>query len=87
MKQDKYSSANQLWNGGATEVQQLNPEDPTKDSSSGPSQLNWKLYEGAIIKSEARTTGVQIKRSAKLLSMIGLTTKHAVGRITMYFST
>ena len=25
---------------------------PTKDRSSGPSQLNWKLYAGAIIKSE-----------------------------------
>ena len=25
MKQDEYSIANQLWNAGATEVQQLNP--------------------------------------------------------------
>ena len=27
MKQDEYSKANQLWNAGATEVQQLNPGD------------------------------------------------------------
>ena len=25
-KQDEYSTANQLWNTGATEVQQLNPD-------------------------------------------------------------
>ena len=28
MKQDKYSTANQLWNAGVTEVQQLNPGGP-----------------------------------------------------------
>ena len=56
MKQDEYSTANQLWNAEATEVQQLNP---TKDSSSGPSQLNLKLCAGVIITSEARPTGVQ----------------------------
>ena len=44
------------------------PVGPTKDRSSDPSQLNWKLYAGAIIKSEARTTGVQLKRSAKLIN-------------------
>ena len=55
---------------------------PTKDKSSGPSQFNWKLYAGAIIKSEIRPTGVQLKRSAKLLTVIGLTTKYAVCRIT-----
>ena len=28
MKQDEYSTANQLWRAGATEVQQLNPGEP-----------------------------------------------------------
>ena len=28
MKQDEYSTANQLWNAGATEMQQLNPGGP-----------------------------------------------------------
>ena len=59
MKHDEYSTANQLWRAGATEAQQLNPG----DRSSGPSQLNSKLYDGAIIKSEARPTGMQLKRS------------------------
>ena len=58
------------------------PVGPTKDISSGPSQLNLKLYAGVIIKSEARPTGVQLMRSAKLLTVIVLTTKHAVCRIT-----
>ena len=58
------------------------PVGPTKDRSSGPSQLNWKLYAEAIIKSEARPTGLELKRSAKLSTVIGLTTKHAVCRIT-----
>ena len=69
MKQDEYSTANQLLNAGATEIQQVNPD--------GPDKLNWKLYAGAIITSEARPTGLQLKRSAKLLTLIGLTTKHA----------
>ena len=82
MKQDEYSTANQLWHARATEVQQLNPGGPDKDRSSGPSQLNWKFYAGAIIKSATRLTGLQLKRSTKLLTVIGLTTKHAVCRIT-----
>ena len=36
---------------------------------------------GAIIKSEARPAGVQLKRGAKLLTVIGLAIKHAVCRI------
>ena len=56
------------WNKTSTQ-QQTNPETleqqksnswtpvgPTKDRSLGPSQLYWKLYAGAIIKSEARPT-------------------------------
>ena len=39
------------------------------------------LYVGAIIESDARPTGVQLKREAKLLTVIGLNTKHADCRI------
>ena len=56
------------------------PVGPTKDRASSPSQLSWKFYAGAII--EARPAGVQLKRVAKLLTVTGLTTKHAVCRIT-----
>ena len=37
------------------------PVGPTKDRSSGPSQLNWKRFAGAIFKSEAQPTGVQLR--------------------------
>ena len=63
MKQDEYSTANQLWNAGQQKSNNWTPVGPTKDRSLGPSQLNWKLYAGAIITSEARHNGVQ---SAKL---------------------
>ena len=39
------------------------------------------IYVGAIIESDARPTGVQLKREAKLLTVIGLNTKHADCRI------
>ena len=77
-------STQQQTNSEILEQQKSNswaPVGPTKDRSSGPSQLNWKLYAGAIIKSEAWPTGVQMRRSAKL-TVIGLTTKHAVCRIS-----
>ena len=93
-KQGTYKDSSLRWNKTSTQ-QQTNsemleqqtsnswtPVGPTKDRSSGPSQLNWKLYAGAIIKYEARPTGMQLKRSAKLLTVIGLTTKHVVCRIT-----
>ena len=70
------TSTQQQTNSETLEQQKSNswtPVGPTKERSSGPGQLNWKLCAGAIIKSEARLTGVQLKRSAKLL-----TTKHAV---------
>ena len=63
------TSTQQQTNSETLEQQKSNswtPVTPTKDRPSGPSQLNWKLYAGAIIKSEARPTGVQLKRSAKL---------------------
>ena len=44
--------------------------------------LNLKLYAGAIIKSEARPAGVQLKRAAAFFTVTGITTKHAVCRIT-----
>ena len=50
--------SSQRWNK-TPEQQKSNtwtPEGSTKDRSSGPSQLHWKLYAGAIIKSEARPT-------------------------------
>ena len=67
MNQDEYSTAN---NSETLQQQTSNswtPVGPTKDKSSRPSQLNLKLYAGAIIEPEARPTGVQLKRSAKLL--------------------
>ena len=75
MKQDEYSTARP--DAGATEVKQLNP---TKDKASSPSQLNWKIYAGAIIKSEARPAGVQLKRSARLLTVTGLVYTYLFGR-------
>ena len=82
MKQDEYSTANQLWNAGVTEVQHLNPSRPNQRQTINPSQLIWKLDAGAIIKYESRPTGVQLKRSAKLLTLIGLITKHEACHIT-----
>ena len=82
LRWNKTSTQHQLWNAGATEVQQLNPDGPNQRQITNPSQLNLKFYAGAIIKSEDQPTGVQLKRSAKLLTVTGLTTKHAVCRIT-----
>ena len=45
-----------------------------------PTKIN-SFYVGAIIESDARPTGVQLKREAKLLTVIGLNTKHADCRI------
>ena len=76
------TSTQQQTNSETLEQQKSNswiPVGPTKDRSSGPSQLTWKLYVGAIIKSEVRPTG---GGSAKLLTVIGLTTKQAVCSIT-----
>ena len=80
MKQDKYSTAKLT-----LEQQKSNswtPVGPTKDRASSPNQLHWKLCAEAIIKYEARPAGVQLKRVAKLSTVTGLSTKHAVCRIT-----
>ena len=55
------TSTQQQTNSETLEQQKSNswtPVGPTKDKSSGPSQLKWKLYAGAIIKSEARSIGM-----------------------------
>ena len=51
----------------------------TKKLRSKPTKIN--IYVGAIIESDARPTGVQLKREAKLLTVIGLNTEHADCRI------
>ena len=69
------------WNTGAEENQQLNPGGPSnRQKSSGlkPTKINSFM---AIIESDAQPTGVQLKREAKLLTVIGLNTKHADCRI------
>ena len=74
-------STQQQTNSETLEQQKSNswtPEGPTKDRSSGSSQLNWKRYTRAIIKSEAWPTGVKLKRSAKLVTMTWLTTMQSV---------
>ena len=74
------TSAQQQTNSETLEQQKSNswtPVGPTNDRSSGPSQLNRKLYAGAIIKYETRPSGVQLKRSEKLLTVTELTNKHA----------
>ena len=53
----------------------------TDNKAQTPTNLNKQLYVGAIIESDARPTGVQLKKEAKLLTMIGLNTKHADCRI------
>ena len=52
----------------------------TKKLRPQPTKIN-SFMSGAIIDSEARPTGVQLKRGAKLLTVLGLDTKHADCRI------
>ena len=66
MKQDK------LLNSKTTTVtlgQQMpnswTPVGPIKDRASRHNLLKWKFMAGAIIESEARPVGVQLKRAAK----------------------
>ena len=55
--------------------------DKTKSSPNQLKKIN-KLYVGSITESDARPTGVQIKREAKPSAVIGLITKHADCHIT-----
>ena len=48
-----------------TETLQLNLDGPGNRQVSSPNQPNIQLYVGAIIESEPRPTGVQLKRTAK----------------------
>ena len=43
-----------------------------------PTDLFKSLYAQAVIEAEIRPAGVQPKREAKLLTVIGLTTMHAI---------
>ena len=83
---DPWGVEHHHWNTGAKQNQQLNPQwakQQTKKKKKAPAPTNWNksLYVGAIIESDARPTGVQLKREAKLLTVIGLNTKHADCRI------
>ena len=57
----------------------------TKKLRPQPTKIN-TFFFGAIIESVARPTGVQLKREAKLLTVIGLNTKHADCRIIFMLS-
>ena len=56
------------------------PAGPTNSQSTRPppSHQQISLQVGTTTEPEARPTGVQLKRKAKLPTVIGLTTKHAV---------
>ena len=60
----------------------LHPDGPRIRHVSSPNQPNCKLNVAAVIGSEPRPTVMRVKRAAKLLTVIGLTTKHAICRIT-----
>ena len=63
MKQDEYSTANKLWNAGATVVQQLNPGGPEQRQIIRPQPTYLKAFCRSLIKSKARPTGMQLKRA------------------------
>ena len=52
----------------------------TKKFQPKPTKIN-NFYVGDITESDARPTDVQLKREAKLLTVIGLYTEHADCRI------
>ena len=52
----------------------------TKKLRPQPTKIN-SFISGAMTESDGRPTGVQLKREAKLLTVIGLNTKHADCRI------
>ena len=55
------------------------PVGPATDKNAPPQPT--KINSGTINESDARATGVQLKREAKLLSVTGLSPKHADYRI------
>ena len=72
---DEDSTARNNWNAKVKKTNSRTPVGPTSTN-----RLTWKA--GAVIGSEARSAGVQPKGEATLLTVIGLTTMHAVCRIT-----
>ena len=76
---DPWGVEQHYWNTGAKENQQLNKKQ-TKKLRPKPTKMN-SFYVNAIIESDARPTGVQLKREAKLLTVIGLNITHADCRI------
>ena len=62
---------------GAKEIQQVSPGKQPKHQAPTISSIDKSLSRNHQ-RSEVRSTGVQLKRKAKLLTVIGLTTKHAV---------
>ena len=70
------------WNTGAKENQQLNPGGPSKTKKLRPKQTKINSFmSGPSLSLTPERTGVQLKREAKLLTVIGLNTKHADCRI------
>ena len=65
-----------------TQIVSWAPVDQATDESSGPNQLKWIVLGRAIMESDARSTGVQLKSAAQPSTVIGLITKHADCRIT-----
>ena len=66
MKQDEYSTA------------RARPKTEHRDQTN----LIERFYKRAFVKSEARPAIVRLNRAAKLVTVFGFTTKHAVCRIT-----
>ena len=58
------------------------PVDQATDERSGPNQLKCIASGRAIMESDARSTGVQLKSALKPSTVIGLITKHADCHIT-----
>ena len=68
------------WSKRKPTVEPLWATQKTKKLRPQPTKMNSFMF-GAIIKSDARPTRVQLKMEAKLLTVIGLNTKHADCRI------
>ena len=70
-------SVKQHWNTGAKQNQQPNLGEPSNRQKSfrpKPTKINSFILVGFVTESDARPTGVQLKRGAKLLTLTGLNT-------------
>ena len=63
------------WKSEAKEEHHLSPGVSSDKRKLRSQPTKMKLYVGAIIESDARFIGVQLKSAAKLSTMIGLITK------------